>query len=302
MIHLPEKFVQTVKGVHRQQGERWLKNFDELIAYCEEKWSLEVLNPFPLSYNFVAPAVFKNGTEAVLKLCVPGDGVRTEIAALRLYNGKGIARLIDADEEKGILILERLQPGDTLKSVKSDEEATLIAARVMKNMRTRAPHRSLFPSTVQWAAGLERLRRRFNGGTGPLPDRLVRKAEAFYAKLNSTVNNPQLLHGDLHHENILSAEREPWLAIDPKGLIGEAEYEVISFLMNNLPEEQPEATIKRRVDLFAEELQLRKERVLAWAFCHAILAAWWCIEDNGDCADSSIRLAIVFETLLNETD
>jgi streptomycin 6-kinase len=299
LIHLPEKFTQTIMGVHQDKGKLWLDDLHGLIQYCEDKWSLQVLNPYPLSYNYVAPAVYKNGLEAVLKLGVPSKEVHYEIEALRLYNGNGMAKLIDSDAEKGILILERAKPGETLKSIKNDEEATLIAADIMIKLRVPAPCPLLFPSTSQWADGLMKLRSHYQGSTGQIPEYLVRKAEERFTKLNSTIKKVQLLHGDLHHENILSTEREPWLAIDPKGLVGEAEYEVISFLMNNLPEDQPIEIIKRRVDLFVEKLQLNKERVLAWAFCHAILSAWWCIEDNTEGADDAVEMALLFERLLS---
>jgi streptomycin 6-kinase len=275
-----------------------VKNFRELIQFCEEKWSLRVLSPYPLSYNYVAPVIFKDGSEAVLKLGVPTQEIITEIEALRLYNGNGMARLLESEADKGILILERVKPGKTLKTIKNDEEATLLAADVMIKIRVPAPSHALFPSTSDWAAGLIKLRCRYHGGTGPLPESIVSKAEDRYPKLNSTIKNLHLLHGDLHHENILSAEREPWLAIDPKGLIGEPEYEVISFLMNNLPAEKPIEIIKRRVDLFVEKLLLNKERVLMWAFCHAVLSAWWCIEDNTEGAEDAVKTAILFETLL----
>jgi streptomycin 6-kinase len=301
LIHLPENLTRNIVGVHQDKGVLWLKNFETLTKYCEETWSLQIMtSPYPLSYNYVAPVVFHDGSEAVLKLGVPSKEIDTEIEALRLYQGNGMARLIDADADKGILILERVKPGDTLKTIKNDEEATLLAAEVMRKIRVPAPENSIFPSTAQWAKGLERLRQHYNGGTGPIPERMVRKAEDLYAKLNSTVKNPQLLHGDLHHDNILSAEREPWLAIDPKGLIGDPEYQVISFLMNNLPGDHAVEIIKRRIDLFVEELDLHKDRVLAWAYSHSILSTWWCIEDHTDGVDDAIQTAEMFETLLNE--
>lgn len=302
MIQLPEKFIRTLIGVHQEKGRLWLKNFNQLIQYCENTWSLKVLSHYPLSYNFVAPVILKDGSEAVLKLGVPSKDIRIEIEAVRLYNGNGMAGLIDSDPEKGILILERMSPGETLKSIQNDEEATLLAAEVMKKIRTPAPLNSLFPSTSQWATGFVKLRSHYNGGTGSLPEQLVEKAEEMYTNLNSTIKNLQLLHGDLHHENILSAYREPWIAIDPKGVIGEHEYEVISFLMNNLPVVKPEEIIKRRVDLFTEKLHLNKERVLSWAFCHAVLSAWWHIEGNSDGVDNAIKIAIIFETLLNTSN
>ena len=101
-----------------------------------------------------------------------------------------------------------------------------------------------------------------------------------------------LLHGDLHHENIISAVRDPWLAIDPKGVVGEAEYEVGAFLRNRLflgP--RPERLLARRVDQFVEELGFDRERVLGWSLAQAVLAACWSFEDSGQLWDEAIACA-----------
>ncbi|OXM85316.1 aminoglycoside phosphotransferase family protein [Paenibacillus rigui] len=301
---LPEKLVQTILGVHGQKGEQWLREFDELLAHCEQKWSLQVQappSPYPLSFNFVAPVRFEDGREAVLKLSVPSKESVTELSALRLYQGRGMVQWLDADLGRGILLIEKLQPGKTLKSIQDDEEATRIAAQVMRRLKTPAPASSVFPSVADWAQGLKKLRLHFNGGTGPMPEDMVAKAEARYQELLSSVSTLQLLHGDLHHENILSAAREPWLAIDPKGVIGEAEYEVISFLMNHLPEAEQhrDLIIQRRAELFAQELNLNPRRVYAWGYCHAILSAWWCIESQTGGMENSLHAAARFDRLLH---
>jgi streptomycin 6-kinase len=298
LIQLPEPFIQTVIGVHQEKGALWLKQFNELIQYCEEKWSLRVISPYSLSYNYVASVILQDGQAAVLKLGVPSKEINTEIEALTLYGGKGMAHLLASDADKGILLLEQVSPGQTLKSVANDEEATLIAAEVMRKFRVPAPQNAGFPTLAQWAKGLERLRIYYNEATGPIPERLVSKAESLFTQLIPSITNPLLLHGDLHHENILSAARDPWLAIDPKGLIGEAEYEVIPFLLNHLPENGCLEITKRRVELFVQELQLNEERVLAWAFSHSILSAWWHVEDHSSCVEHAIQMALLFEQLM----
>jgi streptomycin 6-kinase len=295
---LPVKFIETVKGVHGAVGEEWLRNFQELITYCESRWALKVLDPYPLSYNFVAPAILEDQSSVVVKLSVPNKELTMEAEAVKIYDGNGMARLIDADVEKGILILERVLPGETLFSLTDDKEATYIAAQVMKKLYTPAPNNSLFPTTEDWAEGLVKLRVHFNGDTGPLPSELVQEAELLYPKLHQSIHTPILLHGDLHHGNILSAEREPWLAIDPKGVIGEAEYGVIQFLLNKLPDENRERIIEERVDIFVKELNLDKSRILSWGFCHSVLSSWWCVEDNVGGWESGMQTAKAFKKLL----
>ncbi|MFC8684315.1 aminoglycoside phosphotransferase family protein [Brevibacillus porteri] len=303
MISLPTHFIETIKNVHKEAGRLWLDSFYELIAECEARWSLKVLEPFPLSYNFVAPAMLQDGRNAVLKLGVPGLDWQRELTAISAFAGRGMVQLLDADEEKGSMLLERIMPGETLDKLSSEEERIQCLADVIKRMHTPVSNAdklaSMFPTIADWAVGLEKIRPHFQGGTGPIPEQMVERAMQWYKKLLSTQKEQCLLHGDLHHENILRAEREPWLAIDPKGLIGETEYEVIPFLLNHLPGDGVEEVMKQRVDGLTKALSLQKERVLAWAYCHSVLSAWWFIEDFG-VDDGRLVMPGVFERLLNE--
>jgi streptomycin 6-kinase len=129
------------------------------------------------------------------------------------------------------------------------------------------------------------MRKRFSGGTGPLPRPLVEAAETLFAELIRSMAEPVLLHGDLHHGNILAAGREPWLAVDPKGVVGERAYEVGAFLRNPMPqllhEPQLKRILARRVDRFSEEMEFERGRLVGWGLAQAVLAAWWSYEDHG---------------------
>ncbi len=254
--------------------------------------------PFaPLSYNCVAPAVRADGTEVVLKLGMLHRELTTEMEALRLYDGHGTARLLEADADRGAMVLERLRPGTPLWDL-PDDEATTAAVSVMARLHRPLPPDHPFPTVEDWAAGLGRLRARFDGGTGPLPAPLVERAETLFSELVDTMGAPGLLHGDLHHGNILSAEREPWLAIDPKGVVGEAEYEVGAFLRNRLlAQPRPEASLATRVDRFAGELGFDRERVIGWGLAHAVLSAWWSYEDHGAPGAEAMACAEMLSTL-----
>lgn len=106
------------------------------------------------------------------------------------------------------------------------------------------------------------------------------------------MGTPVLLHGDLHQHNILSAVRQPWLGIDPKGVVGEAEYEVGAFMRNRvLHASNPETLLARRLDQFADELGFDRERILGWSLAQAVLAAWWSFEDSGHVWDEAITCA-----------
>jgi streptomycin 6-kinase len=236
----------------------------------------------------------------VLKLSFPGDKeFETEAAALAAFGGRGVCRLLRLDLARGAMLLQRLRPGRPLTSLGDDEEATAVAAGVMKKMWRPAPPDHGFPAVSDWSRGFQRLRRRFGGGTGPMPERLVGEAEALFAELISSGGEPLLLHGDLHQENILSAGRRTWLAIDPKGVVGEAAYDTAALLHNpvgalNAPD--PRGLLQRRLDVLSEDLGLERGRVRAWGLAQAVLAAYWGLEDGGRVWDE----ALVFAKLLAE--
>jgi len=213
---------------------------------------------------------------------------------LRLFNGEGACRLIDYDEEKGFLLLERLHPGAMLSTMEDDEEATHIAADLMFKIwrplesdsllsQELAPALQKFIKFSDWFDGLKRLRVMFNGGTGSLSEKLVERVEESVKDFFAENHKPVLMHGDFHHFNILSSERG-WLVIDPKGVIGPAAYEVGPLLINPwgdlLNENNYRLMTERRIDILHESLGFERERIREWGLAHAILSAWWSIEDN----------------------
>lgn len=293
---IPEKFAQTIREGYSDKGTAWLEALPNLISECEKRWSLTVRPPFPnLSYNYVAPAVQADGTECVLKLGVINPELLCEIEALRLYDGRGIVRLLEADPERGVLLLERLQPGIPLRLVAEDEIATAIAAGVMQQLWRPVPANHPFPTVAGWARGMERLRQEFDGGTGPFSRKLVETAESLFADLLPTQAEPALLHGDLHQWNILRATRAPWLALDPKGVVGEPAYEVGAWLRNPVDRLADWPNLKRiqarRIAQFAEILGVDRQRLIGWGIAQAVLSAWWSYEDHGHGWDAAIVCA-----------
>ncbi len=283
-ISVTDAFVRTIHEVFGPQGDAWLARLPALVAECEDRWALQVQPPFDLSYNYVAPAVRSDGAEVVLKLGVPNPELTTEIAAMRLYDGMGAARLLDADAERGILLLERLRPGTPLVAVEDDEAATAIAAEVMRTLWRPVPPQHPFPDVRRWARALYTLREQYGGTTGPLPPRLVDMALRLYDELIASSAAPVVLHADLHHWNILAAERAPWLALDPKGVVGEPAYEVGALLRNPIHDiaHWPNArrVLARRIDQLAETLGFDRQRLIGWGIAQVALSACWDLEDS----------------------
>lgn len=284
-FQIPPAFARTTLELYGARGQAWLNALPALLAEIEVRWSLQILPPYPLSYNYVAPAMRSNGAFAVLKLGVPNPELLSEIAALQAYAGQGAARLLEADPGRGILLEERLEPGLPLSELNDDPQEVSIAASVMRQLWRPAPLNGPFPSLARWTQGLIQLRPHFKGGYGPFPPDLVDRAEVLRADLLAAPEEPVLLHGDLHHMNILSARRQPWLAIDPKGVVGERTYEPTTYLYNNLPEGASPAELRsllsHRIDQFAAELSLDRTRLLAWGIVQCVLSGWWSYADHG---------------------
>ncbi len=290
-------FYRNIVSLHRQDGQRWLKLLPDQIAHFEQLWGIDVGKPYSnLSYNFIAAANTTDGIPAVLKLGFPNKELCSEIEALKIYSGRGSVDLLAAEAEQGALLLECLKPGQTLKSAAvDDDQATYIAAEVMQSLWRDPPNEETFPTVAVWGQGFCRLRRVFEGSSGPFPEFLVAKAEGIFAEYLASSNPGVLLHGDLHHENILFDERRGWLAIDPKGVIGEPAYEVGALLRNVksdlLEERSLQSICERRIAILAEKLGFSRTRILGWGLAQAVLSAWWSYEDHGTSGDEWLSIA-----------
>ena len=274
-MNLPVALIQKLHDVH-EDATPWLAGLDGLVAGLEARWQVRVTKLVEeLSYNVVVFVEGEDGTPYVLKLSPPSDELTREIAALRLYDGDGICRLVEADETVGALLLERLHPGVSLWTTADDEGATRIAAELMQHLWQPVTEPHNFRSLRSWAKELYDYPRQLEG---PLPRSFVDKAIALFDQLLQTPETPVLLHADLHHGNILSANRAPYLAIDPKGIVGPRGYDVATFMRNPYGvEKRPDLRriLDTRINIFSEMLSMSPQEVAAWGFAHGVLSAVW---------------------------
>lgn len=291
-----------IVDIHGAAGVAWLERLPFIVEDCAKRWSLTVLPPFEhLSYNYVAPALRGDGTPVVLKAGVPHPELFREISALRYFDGHGIVRLLDADPDQGVMLLERLVPGTPLSDVDDDEEVTRVAAEVMRSLWKPAPAEHPFATVVQWANGLKKLHACFDGGYGPFPPGLVDRAEGLFAELVGSDKAPMLIHGDMHPGNILRSERAPWLAIDPKGVVGERVYDVGTFVCSLIQKQLRlpfKGALTRRVNQLAESLGFEPKEILGWTLAEAVLSGWWSYEDHGRGWEGTFALAEVVAPML----
>lgn len=267
-------------------GAAWLDRLPGLVAECADRWRLEVAAPFePASVSFVAAARLMDGSSAVLKVNFPEPESEREGDALRHWAGEGAVRLLAEDESTGALLVERCLPGTALWEVEDEEEAFVVVGDLLSRLWKPAPaehrFRELSVEAERWIdeipADWERLGR-------PYERELVETAVGTLAELATSQGEPVVAHQDLHGGNILRSERKPWLAIDPKPLVGEREFDTASLLRDRRDElvrdPAAERRVRRRLDQLAGDLGLDRERMRGWGIAHAL--AWCAWPDRVD--------------------
>ena len=280
-LDLPPEFLRW-NGVEPD----WLRGLPELLERLADEWSLTLGPRFPgIIINYVAPAVRalpgRPPTRCVLKVSRHLDDTRNEIAALRLWDGDGAARLLEAKPERGALLLERIDPGSLLLEVarSDDDAATLITAGLLRRLWRPTPEQHDLRTLESWCVAYDRNREALARGEGGFPAGLFRRADGLRRELLASTPAQTVLHGDMHHYNVLRAERAEWLAIDPKGLAGDRCFDVCQFLRN--PDRvMPASLNRRRLDIFCAELGLDRGRTRDWCLVHAVLDACWDFEEG----------------------
>ena len=268
----------NIINLYGERGKQWLDDLPRLIANIEAAYGLSNLKPVKnLSYNYVLTG-FQGSKAVILKLGLDIDGLKREAAALMAFDGFGVVQIFS--ENTGLLLLECAVPGVSLKSYfpEKDDEAINITANVIKRLHQvpiPSPHQ--FPHVKDWLAVLD--------SDLKIPAQTLQKARELRDQLLKTAASDVLLHGDLHHDNILQNGND-WVVIDPKGVIGEPAYEVAAFIRNPIPEllthDNAPNIIHNRITRLAGLIELPSQRILDWCFVQAVLSWTWSLEDNLD--------------------
>ena len=220
------------------------------------------------------------GVRVVLKVTKKHGDESHSGKVLRAYAGDGAVRVYESETDA--VLLERIEPGEDLVGLVKrgdDEEATTILAGVIGKLAHRnAPAEC--PTVADWGRGFQRY---LESDDQQIPREVVREAHTLYQELESSQRATMLLHGDLQHYNVLFDNERGWVAIDPKGVVGELEYEVGALLRN--PVELPEvynnpAIFNRRLEILTDVLDLDYDRARNWFEAQSVLSAIWDIEDS----------------------
>ncbi|TDD14911.1 aminoglycoside phosphotransferase family protein [Nonomuraea diastatica] len=282
-IDVPDLFAASY-GANGAEARAWLADLPRLGGEFLDRWRLRPDGPAAYGMaSLVLPVLQSDGTPAVLKLQQLREETAGTASGLRAWQGGGIVRLLDYDEQSGTQLLERLDAARPLSSVADDDAAMQILAELMARLTSVPAPRDLRRLSDITAAMLEQVPQAVSALRDPGEQRLVRTCASAVAEL---VGEPgdRLLHWDLHYDNVLAGEREPWLAIDPEPLAGDPGFELLPTLDNRW--EEVEATgdvaraVLRRFDLLTEVLGLDRKRAVGWSLGRVLQNALWDIEDG----------------------
>ncbi|MFE0736591.1 aminoglycoside phosphotransferase family protein [Streptomyces sp. NPDC058855] len=289
MIEVPEEFARTQAAYNGAAGRAFVAALPGRAEEFLDRWGLRVTGP-PMhgAASLVLP-VESGGGPAVLKLQLLDEETEGEPAALRAWGGRGAVRLLEHDPATGTMLLERLDAGRPLTRLPDPREAVGILAGLLARL-----------SAAPAPPGLR--------GLGSVAARLVADAPAaavrlrhagdaallrgWAAAVRDVADEPgdRLLHWDLHEGNVLAADREPWLAIDPKPLAGDPGFELLPALRGRTEAgggaAGERAEVLWRFDLLTERLGLDRGRAVAWTLGRVLQNALWDIEDGARALDA----------------
>jgi len=297
-----QKFIKFQENVHgKDQAKNWLQKIPQIIEELKIKWDLEIGDEFELSYNYVISVKRKNGELAVLKIYFPDDPeFVNQLAFLKTVNGKGAIKVLETDEKNFAVLLEQCVPGNTLSSLNNEVKETNIFCEVVKQTWIKSPADHDFPGIEKEIEDFDWYLKNYDQFNDYIDTETIIKARQKYAKLLNTQTDLYLLHSDLHHENILESERG-WLAIDPKGVLAEREYEVNAFLRNPIKRAENNLLTKeilvKRLDIIARKLDLNRQRIIDWCFCQTLLSIIWGLQTNNGRAEYWYKIAKELENL-----
>jgi len=263
---VPERLAAACRG--RPERCTWLELLPNAIRGLQDRWSLSLGVPFDTSDGscaWVAPAVRRDGTRAVLKLGMPHMEAAHELQALRFWDGDASVRLLESDADLNAMLLEQCEPGTALRELPELEQDVVVAGLLRRLWRRPAaphPFRPLSVMTAHWAAETRAAASRW-----PVDGGLIQEGLRLLEELPRSSSDDVLLTTDLHAGNVLRAQREPWLVIDPKPFVGDRAYDATQHLFNCKGRmlTDPDATIRR----FADLLEVDNERVRRWMFARA---------------------------------
>ncbi|KIA66613.1 aminoglycoside phosphotransferase family protein [Nocardia vulneris] len=279
MTVVPEFFATRLAGQEGAPARAWLDALPDLAARYLDRWQLTVDGPSMHGYGaLVLPVRRADGAAAVLKLAYLTPETRDEPVALAAWGGDGAVLLLDGAADDGVLLLERLTADRSLETEPIDD-AVRITAELMRRLAVPAPQGISRDLRVEAAGWAEELPREWARLGAPYSRKLLDAAVEACTQLGPTADR-LLVNEDLHFENVLAAQREPWLVIDPQPLVGDLEFSTLSLLWSR----RTESTLDDRFAALVDLAGLDPERARAWTLVQCARNWLWFAEEEA-CTD-----------------
>jgi streptomycin 6-kinase len=293
-----QTFYENISNLYGVRGQAWLTNLPFIIKSLSDAWCLTNIDPVNnMTFHYVATATLDAKQDVVLKIGFDEMVIQNEKKALEYFDGMGSIQLLAYHPEHKALLLQQAVPGTTLKSLypkQIDMVMDIYVKTMHKLHENKLPHTHTFEHIENWLTSIDKV------SSDLLPNNLLHKARSLKNSLLKSIDNPVVLHGDLHHDNILQ-HGNSWLAIDPKGIVGDVGFEIAAFDFIH-PSELSAPNINDlfayRIHTIARKSGLSAQLITNWVFVRLILTAVWLIEDNLN-PSKAIDLATL---LLNSLD
>lgn len=273
------EFIANIKAIYGYQGDEWLSTLSAVVTRLRFLWNLDSIEIVKdLTYNYCFFAKRPDGQKVVAKIACDPKQHSKEVLALKAF-ASGVPKIIEIDAHSNAYLMERFAPGDSAKAyvqAGNDDEATRIVARSIAQLK-RNGNVDGFMHLSAFIPSLDLLKER-------IPLRSFEKLRTTFLDLTSDRAADVVLHGDLHHGNVLS-HGSRWLAIDPHGYLGHPVAEIGAMIRNPwdaFPSDRSlRDTIDRRIRILHEELSFDVQLMNAWAHCITALSEVWSIQDQG---------------------
>ena len=275
---------QNAVNILGKNGKKWIANLPSTIQLLADYWKLTNIVPVNnMSYHYVALATCNNSRAVVVKIGFETKVTAAEKRALTYFGNNNVSiQLIDYHAKYNALLLEQAIPGNSLKSFYPNDDKFVIDCYVdtVRKLLNKSPlNLDGFCHISDWLKKLDQFK------SDKLPQDLLGKAIKLKNELLASITEEKLLHGDLHHDNILK-HNDSWLVIDPKGIIGETEFEMAAFDFIHATEltdlVKANKLFHERVQSIAEKSDLNANRIKEWVFVRLVLSAAWYIESKED--------------------
>jgi streptomycin 6-kinase len=306
-IDVPEALAASHRKYLGEAGRAWLAALPDLVADRLERWRLRPDGAACCgAVALVLPVRCEDDTPAALKLQLVDDETVGEPRALEAWDGNGAVRLLRHDPGSGSMLLERLDASRSLANLGDDLAALRILSEILARLCAVAAPAGMRRLADIAAAMLDRVPHALATVSDPPLRHLVATCAGAVEELVAESGSAdRLLHWDLHYDNVLasyaSAQREPWLAIDPKPLAGDPGFELLPALHNRWDDiaataDVPRA-IRRRFDLMTEVLGIDRQRAIGWTLGRVLQDLLWQIE-HGDATPHSFADVAIAQALL----